>query len=704
MAVNLSKHGDALQQAYNQVLNEDTDWVLFTYEENSNNIKVASKGGGGLDEMVEELNTGKVMYGFCRLTDQNSGVSKFVLINWTGAGVKGVRRGVCANHIPSIANFLRGAHVTINAYSEDDVDPDEIMNKVFQTVGVNYSVETETDHGGLAKAPRSVGTKYQKTNALEEMNGIDRETFWAQLEKEEKNRRKQEKKKAEEEQQRFERERQEQDEREAAEREQLQKERANQIKQQRLLEKKQDVEIKTNQQQKLVEEELQVTQWKEVRSSRSAPVANGTVHQNSSSLEGMNASDRETFWAQIEKEEENRRQQERRKAEEERQRDEREREEEEKRATAERERCQRERANQINQQRVVEKRQEIESKNQRQDTRSSAFIELSESEREKFWAELEKEEKNQRQQEKKKAEEERLRFERERQEQDEREAAEREQRQKERANQIKQQRLFEMKQEVESKNQQEVKEEKNRRQQEKKKAEEERQRFERERQEQDKREAAEREQRQIERANQIKQQRLFEMKQEVESKNQQEVENKELQWKGIRSSRSVLETNDAAAVITKRSVDPRDLLKQTQRNSQPVSSGLSYTPVSQNSSRVSEKSAPVSQYSPRVSTATIPAPDFTWRDTDNDEEDQQQGNIYDMVPVHHTQGYYDDDAKLQGVCARALFDYQAADATEITFDPNDIITDIDMFDEGWWRGFSPDGHYGMFPANFVELI
>ncbi|XP_062850618.1 E3 ubiquitin-protein ligase TRIM47-like [Trichomycterus rosablanca] len=90
---------------------------------------------------------------------------------------------------------------------------------------------------------------------------------------------------------------------------------------------------------------------------------------------------------------------------------------------------------------------------------------------------------------------------------------------------------------------------------------------------------------------------------------------------------------------------------------------------------------------------------------DND-EDQQQENIYDMVPVCHTQGYHDssDDAKLQGVCAWALFDYQATDNTEITFDPNDIITDIDMFDEGWWRGFGPDGHYGMFPNNFVELI
>lgn len=32
--------------------------------------------------MVEELNSGKVMYGFCRVKDPNSGLPKFVLINW----------------------------------------------------------------------------------------------------------------------------------------------------------------------------------------------------------------------------------------------------------------------------------------------------------------------------------------------------------------------------------------------------------------------------------------------------------------------------------------------------------------------------------------------------------------------------------------------------------------------------------------------
>ena len=41
---------------------------------------------------------------------------------------------------------------------------------------------------------------------------------------------------------------------------------------------------------------------------------------------------------------------------------------------------------------------------------------------------------------------------------------------------------------------------------------------------------------------------------------------------------------------------------------------------------------------------------------------------------------------------------------EISFDPDDIITEVDPFDEGWWRGRAPDGSYGMFPSNYVELI
>ncbi len=57
-----------------------------------------------------------------------------------------------------------------------------------------------------------------------------------------------------------------------------------------------------------------------------------------------------------------------------------------------------------------------------------------------------------------------------------------------------------------------------------------------------------------------------------------------------------------------------------------------------------------------------------------------------------------------GICATALYDYQAADETEISFDPGQRITNIDRIDPGWWQGLAPDGvTYGLFPANYVKL-
>ncbi|MCJ8746918.1 hypothetical protein PDJAM_G00147440 [Pangasius djambal] len=53
---------------------------------------------------------------------------------------------------------------------------------------------------------------------------------------------------------------------------------------------------------------------------------------------------------------------------------------------------------------------------------------------------------------------------------------------------------------------------------------------------------------------------------------------------------------------------------------------------------------------------------------------------------------------------RALYDYQAEDDTEISFEPGDIIMDVETVDKAWWKGFSKDGRQGLFPSNYVEII
>ncbi|KAF7655879.1 hypothetical protein LDENG_00049150 [Lucifuga dentata] len=481
MAVNLSKNGKALMAAYKEVVDEksNTNWALFTYEGNSNDIRLAEKGDGGLEELVEELNSGKIMYAFCRVQDPNSGLPKYVLVNWTGEGVNDSRKGICANHVSSIANFLKGAHVTINARDEEDVEPEVIMQKVAKASGANYNFHKEASSRFQDSGPQGpVGSVYQKTNAMSEIR-------------------------------------------------------------------------KTN---------------------------------------------KDTFWAQAEKEEEKRRHEERRKADEERQH-----------------------------------------------------------------------------------------LERERKDREAKEATVREKRDKERALQIDQQKKYQQQQEMESREQ-------------------EKQRWE-----------------------------------------EQEKEFQAAQKKGVRRGESVEKANEAASLISQRAMNPREMFKQRERGMTPSDSDVpAAAPASPQPGRLqssflskqvyeSERaSSPQRQASPVPADsaspvrATEPEVDEGQSRCEYDDQDvapQEQRKeeapaadsyvqeaTYNDCHEEPAQAEEDNGSEVteetsdRGICARALYDYQAADDTEISFDPDEIITGIEMIDEGWWRGYGPDGHFGMFPANYVELI
>ncbi|XP_061584842.1 drebrin-like b isoform X3 [Cololabis saira] len=413
MAVNLSKNGPAITAAYKEVVDEksSTNWALFTYEGNSNDIRLADKGDGGLEELVEELNSGKVMYAFCRVQDPNSGLPKYVLINYTGEGVKDARKGLCANHVSSMANFLKGAHITVNARADEDVEPEVVMQKVAKASGANYSFHKETSSRFQDSGPQGpVGSVYQKTNAMSEIK-------------------------------------------------------------------------KTN---------------------------------------------KDNFWAQAEKEEERRRQEERRKAEEDRQQ-------------------------------VEKERKDREAK----------------------------------------------------------EAVVREKKDKERSSQIEEQKKYQQKLEAESKEQE---------------------------------------------------------KQQWEAQQQ----NQAAQTKAGKRGESVAKANEAASLISQRSVNPREMFKQRERGMTPSDSEM----------------PPVAPASPQPEEAPV-ADSYTKETVDEEPAQVEENNSYEETAAETSD---------RGICARALYDYQAADDTEISFDPDEIITGIEMIDEGWWRGYGTSGHFGMFPANYVELI
>lgn len=66
------------------------------------------------------------------------------------------------------------------------------------------------------------------------------------------------------------------------------------------------------------------------------------------------------------------------------------------------------------------------------------------------------------------------------------------------------------------------------------------------------------------------------------------------------------------------------------------------------------------------------------------------------------------EVKGAGLMARTLYDYEAAEDDELSFDVDDLITNIEKIHEGWYKGSITykDGRKqeGLFPANYVKLL
>ncbi|XP_076804643.1 drebrin-like protein B isoform X1 [Clavelina lepadiformis] len=193
MSVNFFKHKEKLVDAYNDVLNDksDTDWALFTYEGNNNDIKVQATGDEGLEELEGEFNNGKIMYAFVRIDDPNTNMKKYILIVWQGDGVPATRKGACANHVKDVNRFFKGSHMTLYARNDDDITPEEIMRQVRKSTSNFSFVAPKEDHS----ASTPVGSVYKRTNAEQEIKSSRNEKFWLKVQQEEDARRSEEKKK-----------------------------------------------------------------------------------------------------------------------------------------------------------------------------------------------------------------------------------------------------------------------------------------------------------------------------------------------------------------------------------------------------------------------------------------------------------------------------------------------------------------------------
>ncbi|XP_057665464.1 LIM and SH3 domain protein Lasp [Diorhabda carinulata] len=74
------------------------------------------------------------------------------------------------------------------------------------------------------------------------------------------------------------------------------------------------------------------------------------------------------------------------------------------------------------------------------------------------------------------------------------------------------------------------------------------------------------------------------------------------------------------------------------------------------------------------------------------------GSVHDMDPVNHNYGSL-------GRVYRAMYDYEAQDVDEVSFQDGDLIINVRSIDSGWMTGeVQRTGQVGMLPANYVQMV
>lgn len=242
--INLDTYSLSLLTAKEDILNprSSTNWAIFAYDGVTNKLKLADSGAGGVAELAGKFHISKPQYGLCKVGSVETGGPRIAMINWVGQNVDDFRRTECASHIPAIKNFFKEAHVFISAEKVEDVTEENIQAEL-NKVQANAPTQWAKRSSRSADKEDLVGTNYRKTNAAMEMRRINRDSFWARAEREEEERKDDDKRRAAEERRRIERERVLKERTDAEERDKRMNEKLQMIEEQRRKRAEQEEEL-----------------------------------------------------------------------------------------------------------------------------------------------------------------------------------------------------------------------------------------------------------------------------------------------------------------------------------------------------------------------------------------------------------------------------------------------------------------------------
>ncbi|KAI1430104.1 hypothetical protein F5Y12DRAFT_781357 [Xylaria sp. FL1777] len=159
-SLNLSINGPSIKSSYQGVISAPAppagssstygQWVLLSVQAPLANafqdsgskesvLKVQSTGDGELEDLLEDFSEGRIQFAFVKVKDPNTGLPKYALIAWCGGGVPERTKGYFTSHLNAVSKVLHGYHVQITARTDADLEPTNILKKVADASGANYT-------------------------------------------------------------------------------------------------------------------------------------------------------------------------------------------------------------------------------------------------------------------------------------------------------------------------------------------------------------------------------------------------------------------------------------------------------------------------------------------------------------------------------------------------------------------------------------
>eukprot|EP01114_Cavostelium_apophysatum_P012640 TRINITY_DN287_c0_g1_i1.p1 TRINITY_DN287_c0_g1~~TRINITY_DN287_c0_g1_i1.p1 ORF type:complete len:155 (-),score=53.28 TRINITY_DN287_c0_g1_i1:96-560(-) len=132
---------EAIIGAKNEMLTptSSSGWIILGYT-NPTTVALQSKGSGGVDEMVANIDEEQVQYCLVRLEERDKDIANVnrqdgkkptrdIFVAWIGNKVRTIEKGKKSLHAAAVAQFLQPFHAELTAVNKDNFNEANVRDR-----------------------------------------------------------------------------------------------------------------------------------------------------------------------------------------------------------------------------------------------------------------------------------------------------------------------------------------------------------------------------------------------------------------------------------------------------------------------------------------------------------------------------------------------------------------------------------------------